>query len=34
VAVSDRWAYVSDTVNRRVVRVKLNYAAEATCAVP
>jgi hypothetical protein len=34
VAVSDRWAYVADTVNRRVVRVKLAYAAEATCAVP
>jgi hypothetical protein len=34
VAVSDRWAYVADTVNRRIVRVKLNYAAEATCALP
>lgn len=34
VAVSDRWAYVADTVNRRVVRVKLNYAAEETCAAP
>lgn len=34
VAVSDRWAYVADTVNRRVVRVKLDYAAEAMCAVP
>ena len=34
VAVSDRWAYVADTVNRRVVRVKLGYAAEATAAVP
>jgi hypothetical protein len=34
VVVSDRWAYVADTVNRRVVRVKLAYAAEATCAVP
>ena len=32
VAVSDRWAYVADTVNRRVVRVKLNYAAEETCS--
>jgi hypothetical protein len=32
VAVSDRHAYVADTVNRRVVRVKLTYAAEATCA--
>jgi hypothetical protein len=34
VAVSARWAYVADTVNRRVVRVKLNYAAEETCPVP
>ena len=34
VAVSDRWAYVADTVNRRVVRVKLGYAAEATCKLP
>jgi hypothetical protein len=34
VAVSDRWAYVADTVNRRIVRVKLAYAAEATCAAP
>jgi hypothetical protein len=34
VAVSDRWAYVADTVNRRVVRVKLCYAAEDSCAVP
>lgn len=31
VAASDRYAYVADTVNRRVVRVKLSYAAEATC---
>lgn len=34
VAVSDRFAYVADTVNRRVVRVKLSYRAEAKCAVP
>jgi hypothetical protein len=34
VAASDRYAYVADTVNRRVVRVKLNYAAGATCTVP
>jgi hypothetical protein len=34
VGVSDRYAYVADTVNRRVVRVKLTYATEATCAVP
>lgn len=34
VAVSDRWAYVADTINRRVVRVQLGYAAEASCPVP
>jgi len=34
VAVSDRWGYVADTVNRRIVRVKFTYAAEETCAVP
>jgi hypothetical protein len=34
VAVSDNYAYVNDSVSRRVVRVKLNYAAEATCALP
>lgn len=33
VGVSDRHAYVADTVNRRVVRVKLGYAAEGTCGV-
>ena len=31
---SDRCAYVADTVNRRVMRVKLAYAAEETCAAP
>jgi hypothetical protein len=34
VAVSDQRAYVADTVNRRVVRVKLGAAAEETCPVP
>jgi hypothetical protein len=34
VAVSDRWAYIADTVNRRVVRARLAYAEEATCTVP
>jgi hypothetical protein len=34
VAVSDTHVYVNDTVSRRVVRVKLNYAAEATCPCP
>lgn len=34
VAASDGRAYVADTVNRRVVRVKLGATAEETCAVP
>lgn len=33
VAVSDRFAYLADTINRRVVRVRLAYAVQATCAV-
>jgi hypothetical protein len=33
VAVSDNYAYVNDTVGMRVNRVKLEYAAEETCAV-
>jgi hypothetical protein len=33
VAVSDDYAYVNDTVNLRVVRVKLEYAAERTCPI-
>jgi hypothetical protein len=33
VAVSDGYAYVADTVNRRTVRVKLGSAAEETCEV-
>ena len=34
VAVSDTHAYVADTINRRVVAVKLDYTAEAECALP
>jgi DNA-binding beta-propeller fold protein YncE len=34
VGVSDRAAYVSDLLSRRVVRVKLGHAAEETCRVP
>jgi len=34
VAVSDRYAYVADTVNRRLVRVKLGATAEATAEMP
>ena len=33
VQVTDRYAYVADVVNHRVVGVKLSYAAEETCAV-
>ena len=34
VAVSETHAYVNDTVNRRLVRVKLAHAAEESCPVP
>ena len=34
VAVSDDHAYVNDTVNLRVVRVKLAYHAQETCPIP
>ena len=33
VVASDTHAYVADTINRRVVKVKLGYAVEAVCAV-
>ena len=33
-AVTDRHAYVADCANRRVLRVKLGYAAEETVALP
>ena len=33
VAVSDTHAYVADTVNRRVVKVKLAYATSETCEI-
>jgi hypothetical protein len=33
VAVSDTHAYVADTVNRRVARVRLAFAADETCEV-
>ena len=29
--VSDTHAYVADTINRRVVKVRLGFSAEATC---
>ncbi len=34
VVASDRWAYVADTVNRRIVRVRLQYGAEERCTAP
>ena len=34
VALSDEAVYVSDVINRRIVRVRLNYEAEARCAIP
>ena len=33
VTKSDRQASVADTINRRVVRVKLAYQTEASCVV-
>ncbi|HOX05526.1 MAG TPA: hypothetical protein PK280_03910 [Planctomycetota bacterium] len=33
VAVSDRYAYVADTINLRVVKVRLSYATEENCTV-
>ena len=34
VAVSDTHVYVADTINRRVVKVKLGWAAEEICPLP
>ena len=33
VGVTDRYAYMGDSMNKRLLRAKLIYAAEATCAV-
>jgi len=33
VAVGDDFAYVADRLNRRIARVRLSYAVEATCGV-
>jgi len=33
-AVTDRHLYVADSTNRRVLRVKLEYAATETAGVP
>jgi hypothetical protein len=32
-AVTDRYAYVDDVVNKRVLRVKLSYVTEEICAI-
>jgi hypothetical protein len=34
VVASDKAVYVGDTDNRRVLKVRLDYAAAATCPVP
>jgi hypothetical protein len=34
VGVTDKYAYCGDSLNRRLLRVKLSYAAEATTAIP
>ncbi|KPJ70715.1 MAG: hypothetical protein AMS14_10120 [Planctomycetes bacterium DG_20] len=33
VGATDRYAYMSDSLNRRLLRAKQVYAAEATCAI-
>ncbi len=33
VGVSDKYAYMGDSINRRLLRAKLTYAAEATCEI-
>jgi hypothetical protein len=33
VAVTDRHAYVTDGINKRILRVKLDYAATETCEI-
>jgi NHL repeat len=34
VAVTDNYAYMGDSLNRRMLRCKMTYAAEETCSVP
>jgi len=34
VAATDRYAYMGDSMNRRLLRAKLVYAAEETCPIP
>ena len=33
VGVSERYVYTSDQLNRRLLRLRITYAAEATCEV-
>jgi len=33
-AVTDRHAYVDDVFNKRILRLRLGYAASEVCAVP
>gem|GEM_PF-4651916 len=33
-AVTDRYAYVADAINKRVARMRLGYAPSGTCSVP
>jgi hypothetical protein len=33
VAVTDRYAYVGDVINKRILRVKFDYAARETCEI-
>jgi hypothetical protein len=33
-AVTDRYAYIDDVINKRILRVKLEYAASETSPVP
>ena len=33
VAVTDKYAYVDDVINKRILRVRLGYAAEETCDI-
>ena len=33
VAVTDKYAYVDDVINKRVLRVKLDYVAQENCDI-
>jgi len=34
VGVSDKYIYTGDSINRRMLKLKMTYAAEETCAIP